>query len=298
MKKCICFIVLLALMTSSCGTFIPGPRYKVTVDDFTFNYDGSAVFYLEDSYRFFPLLVRYREKHYLYLYDRQSRKHRFVAETDAFSVSQLGPYVLYSPPWEKRFKNREYVPDFYLLNYATGDKKSFRMPESFDKGYISYGFARVQWGEDNSLIAFVNFRYAPGEQPSNWLRQKVKPSDWHTSVWRVSINPQQAEQLVKAVTTGVNELPNARWSEIRGEKFVSPDGDEELVFSKYNGYFSFNSQMVIVDKETGSREYVIKEHKLIGLTQAGKYILCYLFYAPLLELSELFFNKDASGKET
>ena len=285
MRRYLFILVLLTIATSGCGTLIPGPRYKVTLEDFSFNHDGSGVFYLEDDYRFYPLLLLYREKHYLYLYERETRRHRLIAKTDTFSVSPFGPYILYSPPWKKRFKNSEIVPDFYLLNYRTGKRMGYRMPRPFDEDYISYGFSNVRWEGNGALTAFVNFRYAPGKAPSKWLKQKSKPFDWYTRHWEVRIDPGEEGgkvDVVKAFKT--NQVPGISWSEIRREKFVSPDGVTELAFSKYSDYFDFHSELAIMNRESGEKEYIVKENLLIGIAQAGKYIFYYVTMAPLLGL--------------
>jgi hypothetical protein len=284
-------LMLLTIACSGCGTLIPGPRYKVTLEDFAFNYDGSGVLYLEDDYRFYPLLFEQREDRYLYLYDRETAKHRRIAETEAFSVSPYGPYILYAPPWKERFRERVRVPDFYLLNYKTGVRKGYRLPAAFDKNYLSYGFPYVQWKDGGALIARVNFHYAPGEEPRNWSRLREKPADWHTMMYEVRIVPEGDEEgVAEARAVEPFLLPDVSWHEIRRRKFVSPDGERELVFTKYNDYLDFNSELAIVSRGSGQKEYIVKKNLLIGVAQACTYSFYYMMIAPLLGLNELFFR--------
>ena len=291
MRKIICLITSSTMLVCGCGTVIPGPRYKVTVDDFAFCHDGSGVVYLEDRYRYFPLLRRTREKHCLYLYERDRRKHRLIAKADAFSVSPYDPLLLYSPPWKKRFGDRGTVPDFYLLNYRSGERMGFFLPDDFKNDYLSYGLPCVDWEREGAFTAYVNFVYNSGERPSSWKEKGSLPRDWHSRVWKIRIDPGHPGSKVagaKACTAG--ELPEISWKDIRRRKFVSTDGRRELKFSKYGDYLNYHSELFILDDKTGKKEYVVKENLLMGIAQTGKYSLYFILMTPLLKLSDLLFD--------
>lgn len=281
------FAILIAVTSAGCGTLVPGPRYRVTVDDFAFSGDGRGVFYLQSHSRFHVLLRRYREYGDLYLYDTGSRKHRLIARSDAFSVSPQGPYVLYSPRWGGRYSDREGAPDFHIFDYERGQKRGYRMPDGFDADYIEYGFARVDWEEDGSLTAYVNFRYAPGEKPRGWLKQFERPAGWRTRRWKVRINPKREAGTVSAVPCVANDIPGDSWEENRRRKYISADGDRELEFSKYDNHFDFNSTLAIVDRKTGRGQFIVKESLPVGLCQAAKYIISSAVFAPLNLLDHL-----------
>ncbi|MDD5557145.1 MAG: hypothetical protein PHN82_07840 [bacterium] len=270
-----------ALTLAGCGTLLPGPRYMVTVDDFSFGDGGRAVVYREDRYRFYPVGLRHRDRRLVYRYDRATRRHARLAGADAFSASPNGPLVLHSPPWGRRFADPA-VPDFILADSRTGARRGFFMPEGFDRGYLSYGFAFVDWRGDGSIEAWVNFRSAPGAVPSEWKRQREEPADWRTERWRVVIDPSAGgDRVAEASPVTLDEMPKVAWTDIRRRKFVSPDGRERLAFAKYDGYIRFNSSLWI-EGDDGFEEHIIRQHNLIGLAQSASYIASYLAAAPFL----------------
>jgi hypothetical protein len=281
-------IITVIIIFSGCGTLIPGPRYKVNVDDFAFTSDGMGVVYQEDRLRYYPFLLGFREGHDLYLYDRERRTHRHLARADAFSVSPFGPLILYSPPWGKRFKNQDKMPDFYLLNYKSGKKRGFCMPPDFDRDYLSYGFSCVRWEREGPLTAYAGFVYCPGERPRSWKRQGTPPPDWHAKMWKVRIDPSlPGDRVAEAVAWDGKSLPGVPWREIHRQKFVSPDGKEKLAFSKYNGHYTFNTTLSVRSGEAAGEEYIARENRLINIVQMGKSILYYIGAAPILGLNSL-----------
>jgi len=284
-------IITVIIIFSGCGTIIPGPRYKVNVDDFAFTNDGVGVVYREDRLRYYPFLLGFREGHDLYLYDRERRTHRRIARADAFSVSPFGPLILYSPPWGKRFRNQGKTPDFYLLNYKSGNKRGFYMPPGFDRDYLSYGFPCIRWERTGSLAAYVNFVYCPGEKPQSWKRQGATPPDWHTKTWEVVIDSSQpGDRVAGAVAWDGKNLPRVPWSEIHRQKFISPDGEQKLVFSKYDSHYTFNTSLSLRDGEVAGGEYIARENRLINIVQMGKSIVYYIGAAPILGLNSILPN--------
>lgn len=283
------FLIVALLTLVGCGTLIPGPRYKADVAGYSFNNDGSKVFYLEDRYRFYPFIMRYRAGHRLYLYDRERRRHEFIAGTDAFSVSPYDPLLLYSPDWRKRFKNRGNVPDFYLLDYGRDEKKGYFMPDSFPDNYLSYGLVYVAWEKGGRLTAFVKFVYCPGVKPSSWVRQRARPPDWRLETWRIVIDPRRpGDRVSEAAVCRAGDIPAVAWRDIHRRKSVSPDGRSRLVFSKYTGHFLFNSSLAIRDDEREATEDIVRDSTLIGLAQAGKYILYHIAAAPVFWLNSIY----------
>ncbi len=281
-------IITAIMIFPGCGTIIPGARYKVNIDDFAFTGDGMGVVYREDRLRYYPFLLGFHEGHDLYLYDRKLRTHRRIARADAFSVSPFGPFILYSPPWGERFEKRGTMPDFYLLDCKSGNRRGFYMPPGFDCGYLSYGFSCVRWERDGSLTAYVNFVYCPGEKPQSWKRQGAAPPDWHTRRWKVDIAPSQTGDRVAAAAAWDGKgLPRISWSEIHQQKFVSPDGKRRLVFSKYDGHYTFNTSLSLRDGEEAGGEYIARENRLVNIVQMGKSIVYYIGAAPILGLSSL-----------
>ncbi len=280
-------IVILA----GCGTVIPGPRYKVNVDEYSFTNDGRGVVYRTDRLRYYPFLLGFREGHDLCLYDRGSRKHRRIARADAFSVSPFASLVLYSPQWNRRFKNGQATPDFYLFDYLNGKKREFFMPPGFDRSYLSYGFSYVAWEKDGVLTAYVNFVYCPGDKPRSWRWQWEAPSRWNAKTWKVRIDPSLAGNgVAEAVAWDAKRLPDIPWNDIRRHRLTSPDGGERLVFSKYDGYYTFNTTLSIRSADGMGDEYVVREHRLINVVQMGKSILYYVGAAPILGLKAFCVN--------
>jgi len=286
-------IITFIIIFSGCGTLIPGPRYRVNVDDCSFTSDGAAVVYRENRLRYYPFLLGFREGHDLYLYDRERRKHRRIARADAFSVSPFAPLILYSPPWDARFKNRGKVPDFYLLDYKNGKRRGFSMPDEFCSrdlrlGYLSYGFSCVVWEREGALTAYVNFVYCPGEKPRSWKRQGAPPPDWYAKMWKVRIDPSRpGDKVAGAVAWEGKGLPDVTWRRIHRQKFISPDGKEKLAFSKYDGRYTFNTSLSVRTGEADGGEYIARENRLINIVQMGKYILYYIGSAPILGLNSL-----------
>jgi hypothetical protein len=287
-KICTGVFMLFIVVVSGCGTIIPGPRYRVTVDDLAFNYDGSAVVYLEEDFRFYPFLLYYRNKRELYLYDRTTRKHAFLGLTDDFSVSPYGPFVLFSPARSGRGRD-DPTPDFYIFDQVTGDRKGFFMAPGFDRGYTTCGIPFVTWDKDGGgCTAFVRFYYndKSGDRVRHrfWRRHGTKPGRWHTERWKVRIEPDRRE--VADASPYDESIPRIPWAEARARKFTSPDESEELVIDKYKGYFDFNSEVRIINGESDRDEYVVKENLLFGLAQAGKYTAQYIFLVPFLWINE------------
>jgi hypothetical protein len=288
MKRYLPFFVAGLFVLAGCGTVVPGPRYRVNVDEFSFTSDGGGVVYGEDRLRYYPFLLGFREGHDLYLYNRKSREHRHIARADAFSVSPFAPRILYSPEWDKRFKERDGTPDFYLFDYESGERRGFFMPAGFDRGYLSYGFPYVEWEKEGSLTAYVNFVYCPGGKPRSWKWQWESPPHWHAKRWKVRIDPSlEGDRVAEAVAWDVKRLPAIPWSEVHRRRFMSPDGREELVFSKYNGYYTFNTTLSIEGLDNPGNEYVVREHRLVNIVQMGKYIVYYVGAAPMLGLNLL-----------
>ncbi|MCX6355872.1 MAG: hypothetical protein NTZ78_13370 [Candidatus Aureabacteria bacterium] len=278
----------MALWVTGCGTLVPGPRYMVNVDDFSFTHDGGAVAYLEDRYRYYPLLLLYNEKHYLYLYDRESGRHRRIAQTDAFSVSPHNSLILYAPPWERHFRHSGSEPDFYLADYARGTRKEFFMPSGFAGDYLSYGFAHVAWEKEGTLTAYVVFRYCPGHHPTHWKKQGDDPIPWHTKLWRVRIDPARGgREVAEAREWQFEKLPRIPARAVHDAKYLSPDGTMELLFSKYNGYLTFNTSLEVRRVGDGGTERLVVENRIINLAQACKYALYYIAGMPCVGLQRL-----------
>jgi len=289
MKRYFLFFVAGLFVFAGCGTVIPGPRYKVNVDEFSFTSDGRGVVYREDRLRYYPFLLGFKEGHDLYLYDRETGKHRRIARADAFSVSPFAQHILYSPPWGRRFKKRDVTPDFYLFDYGSDKRRGLFMPPDFDRNYISYGFPCVEWEKEGPITAYVNFVYGSGGKPRSWKWQWESPTDWHIETWKVRIDPSlTGERVADAAVWDVERLPAVPWKDIRRQRVTSPDGGEKLVFSKYNGRYTFNTTLSIrdVDDAKGGRdEYVVREQGLTNVVQMGKYIVYYIGATPLLGLN-------------
>lgn len=280
-------IISLLLMVSlaGCGTLIPGPRYRVTIDDYTFNHDGSGVFYLEHRFRFFVYLRRYRERRFLYLYDVEDKKHRLVAETDAFSVSPFRAEILYAPSWRERNRAKSSLPDFYLFDCDSGLTRECYLPEGTVNGYDSYGFLYVKWKEEGGATAWVNFRYSPEKIATDWKCQSAEIPEWYTRLWIVDIpGPFPDDVALRARPCELSDVPVVPWRDLHRRKHRAGDGTRVLDFSTYNHYFSFASELALIDRETGEKEYVVRENAAVGLLQAVKYTLLYIPSAILHKL--------------
>ncbi|MCX6356343.1 MAG: hypothetical protein NT045_00425, partial [Candidatus Aureabacteria bacterium] len=259
---------------------------------------GAEVFYLEDRYRFYPYLMRYHDRKFLYRYDRTHKTHRRIAETGAFSASPVGSYVLYAPPWPERFAYRERMPDFYILDCGTGQRAGYAMPGGFDRGYLTYGIAWSEWHEDGTVEAIVHFRYCPGQRPSRWKRHRGTVPEWRLERWRVTINPGASGAKVIAGHCADADRPRISWNELRKKRAVAPDGSAELVYSKYLGHYHFNSSLALRDTRKGTMEHIVKDNTLIGLLHAGKYILCHIAAIPAFGFDALLAGAQRAGVAT
>ena len=288
MKRTVLLLPCLLALLCGCGTVVPGARYRVNVDDYAFSADGASVFYLEDRFRFYPFLLAAREDRFLYRYDRESRRHRFLAETGAFSVSPHAPFVLCAPEWGRRFDNRATVPDFQIIDAARGTRRGFSMPEGFDDGYLAYAFAHVVWSREGPATAWVQFYYLPGARPSPWRRCGRPRHDWRRELWRVVVDPARKDGAVAdASPCPAHAVPRAVWRAMRDEKAVSPDGTAELLYTRYVGRMRFNTTLAIVSEGGGEREYVVREHAVLNWGQAGDYTLLYVLSAPVFGVNSL-----------
>lgn len=288
MRRTVPFLPCLLALLCGCGTVVPGARYRVNVDDYAFSHDGTGVFYLEDRLRFYPFLLASREDWVLYRYDRESRRHRLVAETGAFSVSPHSPLVLCAPDWRRRFDGRGTVPDFQLLDAARGTRRGFSMPEGFDNGYLTYAFAHVEWSREGPATAWIHFYYLPGARPSPWRWCGRPRHDWRRELWRVVVDPAREDGAVAdASPRPAQGLPRAVWRDMRDGKAVSSDGAAELLYTRYVGRMRFNTTLAVAPAGGGEREYVVREHALLNWGQAGYYTLLYVLSAPVFGVNSL-----------
>lgn len=270
-----------------CGTIVPGPRYQITVDDFAFGDGGAEVVYLEDRFRFYPLLLGAREGRVLCLYDCARRRHRLLAKTGAFSASPYAPLVLYAPDWKARFRARGASPDFHLLDYATGTNRGYSMPPGFDDGYLTYSIPEAEWDRAGGVTALVYFYYAPGKPPASWIRLAPARCDWRRELWEVRIDGGE-RAVARAARSRDNRPPRGAWKDLRAVKRVSPDGARELAYTRYTGRCSFNTTLAVVPRRGGAPEYIARENRLINFAQVGKYSILYAVSAPVFGIRDLF----------
>lgn len=271
-----------------CGTLLPGPRYQRDAAMCAFGHDGTGVFYVEERYRLYPFLLAARDGRVLYRYDRAARRHRRIAETDAFSASPRAPLLLYAPEWRRRFAAKGSTPDFLLLDLDSGETRGYSMPRGFDGGYLSYSLPHVSWEGDGSIDAFVYFYYEPGARPSAWRRLGSPRPRWRREPWEVRIDPSRpGGEVARARRLPADGLPRIAWAEERRVRFVSPDGSRELAYARYTGRLRFNTTLSVAGREGGPPEYILKENPMIDCALAGKYMLLSVASAPAFWLNRL-----------
>lgn len=253
------YAILLAFFLPGCGTFFPGARRQVDVINYSFSYDGSKVFYLEDRYAYKLISEKSRDRMYVCEYDVKRRKHRKIGRSAIMEVSPSGPFVYLGGDWKKKES-----PDLVRYDYSDLSKKQFSVKElPEDKKYMY--IKSIEWETDKDIIAEVGIT---DKNPCGWRRKDEVETITRT---KVAVSGSDADILENGI-----DIP-----EVKPRCLVSNDGRYILREEPAEKFFMFHTSLYIDDRKTGKRIYITRDSHLLSFFEGAGYILKYLGFGML-----------------